>query len=85
MDMEVSKGYGLEYVSNRLGISPDEIIAIGDNENDISMLNYSGLGVAMGNALEKTKSEANIITSSNDEDGVAKVIEKYILETGDEI
>lgn len=85
MDMEVSKGYGLDYLSKKLDISHEQIIAIGDNENDISMLNFAGLGVAMGNAVEKTKKQADIITSTNDEDGVAKVIEKYILETGDEI
>ena len=85
MDMEVSKGYALDYISKRLGILKEEIIAIGDNENDISMLKYAGLGVAMGNAVEKTKKASDIITSTNDEDGVAKVIEKYILETGDEI
>lgn len=85
MDFEVSKGYGLDFISKKLDIPKEEIISIGDNENDISMLEYAGLGVAMGNAVEKTKEASDIITSSNDEDGVAKVIEKYILEIGDEI
>ncbi len=48
------------------------------------MLNYAGLSVAMGNGEEIVKSSADIVTSSNDEDGVAKVIEKYILKMGDE-
>jgi hydroxymethylpyrimidine pyrophosphatase-like HAD family hydrolase len=75
----------LKYISKRFDIDRQEIIAIGDNENDISMLNYAGLGVAMGNAAENTKKASDIITSTNDEDGVSKVIEKYILEIGDEI
>ncbi|NLY46108.1 MAG: HAD family phosphatase [Tissierella sp.] len=79
MDMEVSKGKGLEYLCNRLNVSSDQVIAIGDNENDISMIQYAGLGVAMGNGVEKTKSVADLIAKTNDEDGVAKIIEKYIL------
>lgn len=79
MDKDVSKGNSLRYLCNKLNISAEEVIAIGDNENDISMINYAGLGVAMANGVDKVKSVADIITSSNDEDGVAKVIEKYIL------
>lgn len=85
MDFQVSKGNSLDYISKRLDISKEDIIAIGDNDNDISMLKYAGLGVAMGNAVEDAKKASDIITSSNDDDGVAKVIEKYILEIGDEI
>ncbi len=79
MEREVSKGRGLEYLCKSLNISANEVIAIGDNENDISMVEFAGLGVAMGNGVEKVKSISDLITSSNDEDGVAKVIEKYIL------
>lgn len=79
MDRDVSKGNGLKYLCNKLNISAENVIAIGDNENDISMLKYAGLGVAMGNGVEKAKSISDLITSTNDEDGVAKVIEKYIL------
>lgn len=78
-DKDVSKGNGLKYLCNKLNISPEDVIAIGDNENDISMIEYAGLGVAMGNGVEKTKSISDLITATNDEDGVAKVIEKYIL------
>ncbi|MDR7870596.1 MAG: Cof-type HAD-IIB family hydrolase [Tissierellaceae bacterium] len=79
MDSYVSKGNSLEYLCSHLNISSHEVIAIGDNENDISMIDFAGLGVAMGNGVEKVKSVADIVTSTNDEDGVAKVIEKYIL------
>lgn len=79
MDKGVSKGTSLEYLCNKLKIHPEDVIAIGDNENDISMIEYAGLGVAMDNGVESIKSVSDLITESNDEDGVAKVIEKYIL------
>ena len=82
MDFRASKGIGLEYLCNEMNISPDQVIAIGDSENDLPMLKYAGFGVAMGNGDERVKLEANYITETNDEDGVAKVIEKFIL--GDE-
>lgn len=85
MGKEVSKGRSLEYLCKKLNILPEEVITIGDNENDISMLNYAGMGVAMGNSIEEVKSIADIITLNNDEDGVARIIEKYVLKTGEEI
>ena len=62
-----------------LGVSRKEMIAIGDSYNDISMLEYAGLGVAMGNAPDNVKSHAGFITGSNDEDGVAEAVEKFVL------
>lgn len=79
MEKDVSKGNSLKYLCEKLNIHRNEIIAVGDNENDLSMLNFAGLGVSMGNAKENVKSVADIITSTNDEDGVAEIIEKYIL------
>ena len=79
MDRDVSKGNGLKHLCGKLNLSPKDVIAIGDNENDISMIEYAGLGVAMGNGVEKTKDASDLVTSTNDEDGVAKVIEKYVL------
>ena len=79
MDTEASKGLGLKFLCNELNISPEHVIAIGDNENDISMINFAGLGVSMGNGEDIVKKQSNYITSSNDDDGVAKVIEKFIL------
>ncbi len=84
MGKDVSKGEALGYLADQLGINPKEIIAIGDNENDLSMLNYANLGVAMGNSHDNIKRVSDYITSSNNEDGVAKVIEKFILGIGDE-
>lgn len=79
MDKDVSKGNSLKYLCNLLNIPSEQVIAIGDNENDISMINYAGLGVAMENGVDKVKSVADLIAPTNDEDGVAKIIERYIL------
>ena len=79
MEEEVSKGNSLKYLCERLNVKRENVIAIGDNENDMSMIDFAGLGVSMGNGNKKLKTIADIITSTNDEDGVAKIIEKYIL------
>ena len=60
-------------------MTKDEMIAIGDGFNDLSMIQYAGLGVAMANAQEVVKENADFITLSNEEDGVAHVVEKFIL------
>ena len=64
----------------KLGIEKEEVIAIGDNVNDQTMLENAGLGVAMANSAPYIQKMADVVTESNNEDGVAKVIEKYILE-----
>lgn len=75
----VSKGKALEIISRMFSVKREEIIAIGDNENDCSMLEYAGFSVAMGNAEERVKNICNFVTLSNDEDGVAQVIKKFVL------
>ncbi len=75
----VNKGEALKEVANKFNIDQKEIIAIGDNFNDLSMIEYAGLGVAMGNAPDDLKSQADYVTHSYDDDGVAHVIEKFIL------
>ena len=79
---DATKGKALEYLANLKGISKDKIIAIGDSYNDISMIQYAGLGVAMENAPEKVKIHADYVTGLNDEDGVAQVIDKFVLGRG---
>lgn len=75
-----TKSDGLSYLCNIYGIAREEVIAIGDNMNDLDMLAWAGLGVAMRNALPGVLERADYVTSkSNDEDGVAEVIEKFIL------
>ena len=75
----VNKGSSLKILGEKLGIKRDEMIAIGDSGNDIDMIKYAGLGVAMGNAHEKVKAIADYVTYTNEEDGLAHVIEKFIL------
>uniref|UniRef100_A0A0D3ETT6 Uncharacterized protein n=1 Tax=Oryza barthii TaxID=65489 RepID=A0A0D3ETT6_9ORYZ len=72
-----SKGNGVKILLDHLCISPDEVMAIGDGENDIEMLQLASLGVALANGSEKTKAVANIIGATNDEDGVAQAIYDY--------
>ncbi len=73
------KGAGVAAIAEHLGIQPDEVICMGDAENDHAMLEYAGLGIAMANAMEATKQIADYITESNDDHGVAKAIEKFVL------
>lgn len=79
MGYNVSKGEALKELCKILKVKQEEVIAIGDSENDLSMLKFSGLGVAMGNGDKIVKEKSNHITDSNNDDGVAKVIEKFIL------
>lgn len=75
----VSKGNAVKALADYYGIKREEIVAIGDNENDLSMIEYAGVGVAMGNAIDSLKDVADYITSSNKENGVAKALEKFFL------
>lgn len=75
----VSKGNAVKMLAKYYGIKREEIICIGDNENDISMIEYAGLGIAMGNGIPKLKEKANYITDTNVNDGVRKALEKFIL------
>jgi len=74
-----NKASGIEKLAQYLGISREEIIAIGDAGNDKEMIKYAGLGVAMGNAEDEIKNMADFITKSNEEDGVSYVIDKFIV------
>ena len=76
---DISKGNAVKFLAKHYGIKREEVICIGDNENDISMIEYAGLGVAMGNACDKIKEISNFITDTNNNDGVAKVIEGFII------
>ena len=78
----VNKGTGLVRLGSLLGIRREEIMACGDGDNDALMLKEAGFGVAMANAVDKVKEAADYITLSNDEDGVAEAIEKFVLEGG---
>lgn len=75
----ISKASGLKFLSNYLNISVEEMMAIGDSGNDSDMICLAGLGVAMGNSEDEIKKIADVITSGNDENGISKAIEKYVL------
>lgn len=79
LNPSASKGKALKSLTDILGFTADEVMAIGDNENDLDMIEFAGIGVAMGNAIPKVKEHATVITDTNAEDGVATVIEKYVL------
>ena len=79
MNKGVTKGNAVRILAQLYGINREEVIAIGDNENDISMIEYAGLGIAMGNAEECLKRAADHVTGDYQEDGVAEAIEKFIL------
>lgn len=73
------KSYGLQQLAQHLGIARQDVVAIGDNNNDLDMLRYAGLGVAVENAVPAAKAAADRLTASNDEDGVAKLIAELVL------
>ena len=84
MNLEISsvyanKGNGLQWLAGHLGISMEQVMALGDSDNDITMLRMAGLGVAMENAAQEIKEAADEVTSSNEEDGVAQAIERWVL------
>ena len=75
-----NKGTGLKKLAEKLGIKQEEVMAIGDGNNDIEMLKFAGVGVAMGNGTKMAKDAANYITDTNENNGVAKAIEKFLGE-----
>ena len=79
----VNKGTGLVNLGSRLGIKREEIMAFGDGDNDTVMLKEVGFGVAMANGEPQVKEAADYITLSNEEDGVAQAIERFVLGGGE--
>ena len=79
MKKDSSKRSGIEKLAEELKIKPHEVICIGDSGNDKQMIEYAGLGVAMGNAFPEIKEIADYVTYTNEENGVAHVIDKFIL------
>lgn len=75
----IDKAASLERLLARLGMSREEMIACGDGYNDLSMIEYAGLGVAMENAVLPVKKAADYVTLSNNDDGIAHVVEKFML------
>lgn len=80
LNKDASKGQSLSELAEYLEIPRERVMAIGDSGNDIDMVEYAGLGVAMGNAIPAVKDVADIITDSVDEDGVATAINRYFFD-----
>jgi Cof subfamily protein (haloacid dehalogenase superfamily) len=79
MQLGIDKAASLARLAERLGIDSTEIIAVGNASNDLSMIEYAGLGVWVDNVTPELRHKADIVVASNNNDGVAEVIEKYIL------
>lgn len=79
MPENIDKAASLERLMIHLGLSKEEMVACGDGFNDLSMLEYAGLGVAMENAVPKAKEIADYITGSNNHDGIADVVDRFFL------
>lgn len=77
---DANKGNALKFLTEYLSFKREEVIAIGDSEIDLSMIEYAGLGIAVENALPHVRKTADIITFSNEEDGVAHILEKVLEE-----
>ena len=79
MNKSVDKSKSIERLAKMLSIDMDDVIAIGDSYNDLSMIKSAGLGVAMANSVDEVLKSADYITLDNEHDGVAKVIDEFIL------
>jgi hydroxymethylpyrimidine pyrophosphatase-like HAD family hydrolase len=75
----VSKWDALQRWAQGEGIAAEEIMAVGDDENDLEMIRHAGLGVAMGNAAESVKAVADFITGSNADDGLVQALQQFVL------
>lgn len=77
--MGIDKARSLAVLLEKLGMTREDMVAVGDGYNDLSMIQYAGMGVAMANAQEPVRKAADYVTLSNEEDGVAAVVEKFFL------
>ena len=75
----VSKGTGLKMLAELVGVDRSKIIAVGDNENDVSMIEYAGTGIAVKNAIDRLKNVADLVTVSNNEHAIAKIIYDNVI------
>lgn len=83
LPLGIDKGKCLAYLLSIIGVEKEDVIAIGDGYNDLSMIQYAGLGVAMKNAVSEVRLAANYVThNTNDDSGVAEIIEKFVLKGG---
>lgn len=79
IDKHVSKGNAVKTLANKLSIDISQVMAIGDQGNDLSMIEAAGMGVAMGNGIDAVKSAAQFVTGTNDDNGAAFAVKKFVL------
>ena len=82
-NLAASKGQALSFLAQMRGVAQVETMAIGDNDNDVDMIAWAGLGIAMGNASDAVKAAASHVVPSVEEDGAAQAIERFILDQYD--
>ena len=81
MPKGVHKAVGLQLLCDYLGLDASQVMAVGDEENDLTMLKWAGLGVAMANGVPLVKETAKVVTSrTNENSGVAEAVDRYILQ-----
>lgn len=78
MPRNIDKAYALQKLLSHLGLTAENMICCGDGFNDLSMIKFAGLGVAMANAQPAVKEAADFVTYSNDEDGILHVIDLFL-------
>ena len=78
-NIEATKGKTMDYICSLIGIGSENVLAVGDSHNDMPMLEFAGVGVAMGNAEEAVKNKSDFVTETNANDGVALAVEKFVL------
>lgn len=76
----MEKSASLALLLKNMGLGPENLMACGDGWNDLPMIRYAGMGVAMGNAVPEVKQAAKYVTADNEHDGVGLAVEKFILE-----
>jgi Cof subfamily protein (haloacid dehalogenase superfamily) len=76
---KATKGFVVDTLARRLGLKPGQIATIGDMPNDVLMFRRSGFSIAMGNAADAVKAQASAVTDSNEDDGFAKAVERFLL------
>ncbi|MDD2415007.1 MAG: HAD hydrolase family protein, partial [Eubacteriaceae bacterium] len=75
-----NKGDGLFHLCEELGLDRRQVMAMGDSNNDLDMLKFAGLAVAMGNAEERVKRISDFVTTTNDDLGVVKALKQFVLD-----
>lgn len=79
MSKGIDKGASLQALLDDIGLTKEELVAFGDGYNDLSMIEFAGMGVAMGNAVDEVKQRANAITSSNNEEGIFNTLQDLVM------